>query len=451
MTTFSERHLKTGGDPRTLADYAALRDEMSKLSHPARPDVNWPLAEKRCLSLFEHNGVELQTAAWYTHARTQLAGLYGMNEGLAILAVLVSRQWGNLWPQPVHARMEIFSALSKRLQQVMRTLTLTDADLSQLYQAEEHLKALGEVLQRLALKHASQFDALRTQMHNAVVRLENSDAATERDDALPADVTLLAEAALSASISLSEPTDRVKWIYVVEPEPQPSVVVTERPSPAKPWGPFISGMLTMLVTAGAAVWGWLAIHQPDPAEAPLFASLAPLPVTLSPERLQELRHKPPSQETGIRETQQQLTRLTRLPPDWNIDYGNHLIQQALTLWPEPAKPLAQQWQRQMEAAALPAENLSGWHQGMTQLQQLANQLNALDEKRGKYMTVSELKSQVFAITQSFSRAVPVEEQLRQLSGLPEGQPWPVAQQSQTEQHLQQLIIRYVLLKQKTPE
>lgn len=38
MPTFPERHLKTGGDPRTLADYVALRDEINKLTHPARPD-----------------------------------------------------------------------------------------------------------------------------------------------------------------------------------------------------------------------------------------------------------------------------------------------------------------------------------------------------------------------------------------------------------------------------
>lgn len=31
------------------------------------------------------------------------------------------------------------------------------------------------------------------------------------------------------------------------------------------------------------------------------------------------------------------------------------------------------------------------------------------------------------------------------------QPWPAAQQSQTEQHLQQLIARYALMKQKTAE
>lgn len=94
MNPVNTYHLKPGGDPRTLADYVSLRDEMSKLTHPARPDVNWPHAETLCLSLFEHNGVELQTAAWYTLARTHLSGLYGMNEGLAILDALLSRQWG---------------------------------------------------------------------------------------------------------------------------------------------------------------------------------------------------------------------------------------------------------------------------------------------------------------------------------------------------------------------
>lgn len=444
MTTFPERHLKTGGDPRTLADYAALRDEMSKLSHPARPDVGWSYAEKLCLSLFEHNGIELQTTAWYTLARTQLAGLYGLNEGLAILAALLSRQWGNLWPQPVHARMEILSSLSKRLQQVMRMQTLTYSDLSQLYQAEEHLKALGDVLQRLELKHASQLDVLLTLMHNAAVRLENSDGATGYGYTSPVTVP--------ASARISEPTERVKWVYVAHPEPQPNIgVVTEPPPPAKPWKPFVAGMLTMLAAAGGTAWGWQAMHQPDPVQAQLTASLVPLPVALSPAQLQALPQSMLSPETGISQTRQQLARLAQLKPGWAVSYGDALVKQALTLWPEQAKPLAQQWQQQVAAQALPVVSLNGWYQGMAQLQQLTNQLNALDEKRGKYMTVSELKSQVFVIMQSFNRAIPAEEQLRQLSVLPEGQPWPAAQQSQAEQHLQQLLVRYALLKQKTVE
>lgn len=62
------------------------------------------------------------------------------------------------------------------------------------------------------------------------------------------------------------------------------------------------------------------------------------------------------------------------------------------------------------------------------------------------MTVSELKSAVFAMSQSFSHTVPLEERLRLLSILPAGQPLSAAQLNQTEQHLQQLIASYALLK-----
>jgi type VI secretion system protein VasL len=154
--------LKTGGDPRTLPDYAALRDELSKLTHPARPDVNWQYVERLCLSMFEQNGVELQTAAWYTLARTHLSGLAGLNEGLAILEALISHQWDVFWPKTLHARMEILSGLSQRLQQRMRMLPLNSSHLSELYRAEALLTRLGSVLQRLELKHLSQFDTLRT-------------------------------------------------------------------------------------------------------------------------------------------------------------------------------------------------------------------------------------------------------------------------------------------------
>ena len=433
MTTSPERHLKTGGDPRAVADYVALREEMSKLTHPARPDVDWPYAEKLCLSLFEQNGVELQTAAWYTLVRTQRAGMYGLNEGLAILAALVSRQWENLWPRPVNARMEILSSLSKRLQQVMRTLPLTRSDQSQLYQVEAHLKALEKVLQRLELKHVSQLDALLTQVHNAAVRLENSAHET-----VETEETVIPDTAI-------DPPDRTKWVYVA----QRDIDAVSAPSqPTKPWMSFAAGMLTMLVVAGAAVWGWQAMHQPDPVQAQFTASLAPLSVALSPAQLQAMQNNPLSAETGISQTAQQLARLAQLKPDWAVSHGGQLVQQALTLWPEQAKPLTLQWQQQIAAQALPSENLSSWYQGMTRLQQLANQLNALDEKRGKYMTVSELKSQVFTIMQSFNRAIPVEEQLRQLSAVNDEQHWPVAQQNLAELHLQQLIARYALLKQK---
>ncbi|MGP6137218.1 VasL domain-containing protein [Enterobacter chuandaensis] len=455
------RIVKTGGDPRLFSDYAALRDELSKLTHPARPDVNWRYAEKLCLSLFEQNGVELQTAAWYMLARTQLAGLLGLNEGLTILEALISHQWGALWPQSVHARMEILSSLSQRLQQRMRSLPLNYSDLSQLYRAEQLLTGLGEVLQRLELKHLSQLDTLRTLMHNSAVRLENSDGITSTGSSIQPGIVLPATVMNDATASTRDfaggpdedkPESAVKWIYVAQPEQQPNVeVLAAMPAPVKKWKSFVVGMCTMLVISIVSVWSWHFLHRPDPLQNKLAASLDPFPAPLTSEQLEMLRQQTPLPQDLIAQTQHQLARLDKLPPDWNLAYSRKLTEQAQELWPEQAKPLAQKWQQQLNAAALPTEQLNGWHQGMMKLKQLSDRLNGLDEQKGKYMTVSELKSVVFSTIQSFNKSVPAEEQMRVLLQNPEREPLPAAARAQLEMHLKQLTARYAVIQENASE
>ncbi|ABP61571.1 VasL domain-containing protein [Enterobacter sp. 638] len=455
MNDITPRKIKTGGNPRMLPDYAALRDELSKLTHPARPDVDWRCVEKFCLSLFEQNGVELQTAAWYTLTRTQLDGLFGLNEGLAILEALISHRWGTLWPQPVHARMEILSSLSQRLQQRMRSLPLNYCDLSQLYRAEKLLKSLGEVLQRLELKHLSQFDTLRTLIHNSAARLENCDEITTLHSGSGLSARVMKGAAASTEAHTDSPLEEniasdstVKWVYVAQPEPLAKVEgLAAMPTPVKKWKSFAAGMFTMLVISIVTVWAWQYLSRPDPLQIQLAASLAPITAALSPAQLDVLRQQSPLPQTVIAQTQQQIARLDKLPPDWNIARSRQLVDQAQVLWPEQAKLLAQQWQQQLNAAALPTEHLDGWHLGMTKLQQLSDRLNGLDEQKGKYMTVSELKSVVFSAMQSFNQSMPAEERLRVLSQIPAGQPLPSAAKAQAEMHLKQLIARYALVAQ----
>jgi len=461
MNDITQRKIKTGGDPRTLPDYAALRDELSKLTHPARPDVNWRYTEKLCLSLFEQNGVELQTAAWYTLTRTQLAGLFGLNEGLTILEALISHQWGALWPQQVHARMEILSSLSQRLQQRMRSLPLNYSDLSQLYRAEQLLTVLGEVLQRLELKHLSQLDTLRTLMHNSAVRLENSDGITSTGSSIQPGIVLPATVMNDATASTRDfaggpdedtPESAVKWIFVAQPEPQPNVeVLSTMPAPVKKWKSFVAGMCTMLVISIVSAWSWHFLHRPDPLQTQLAASLAPFPAPLTSEQLGMLRQQTPLPQDLIAQTQRQLARLDKLPPDWNLAYSRKLTEQAQELWPEQAKPLAQKWQQQLNAAALPTEQLNGWHQGMMKLKQLSDRLNGLDEQKGKYMTVSELKSVVFSTMHSFNKSVPAEEQMRVLLQNPEREPLPAAARAQLEMHLKQLTARYAVIQENASE
>jgi type VI secretion system protein VasL len=156
-----------------------------------------------------------------------------------------------------------------------------------------------------------------------------------------------------------------------------------------------------------------------------------------------LRQQSPLAQTGITQTQQQLARLDKLPPDWNIVYSRQLVEQAQALWPERTKPLMQQWQQQINLSVLPVDALNGWHEGMIRLQALADKLNALDGQKGRYITVSELKSQVFGMMISFRQAVPLEEQFRQLRLLPDDSPLRQQQILQAEQHLRAQIYSLV--------
>ncbi|WP_217479103.1 VasL domain-containing protein [Enterobacter chuandaensis] len=439
MNDITPRKIKTGGDPRTLPEYTSLRNEMNKLSHPARPDVNWLYVEKCCLSLFEQNGVELQTAAWYTLARTHLSLLTGLNEGLAILEALISRQWDVLWPQALQVRMEILSSLSQRLQQLMRMLPLDKGDLSELYSAEALLTRLGEVLQRLELKHLSQFDTLRMLIHSSAAKQENSNGVTDLNES---------RAGSESPPERGEPTEEVKWVYVVQQE-------TERnsedritaPGYVRSWKPFVAGACSALVVCIAVAWGGGLLSRPDPLTAQIAASLAPLPEALTPVQQNALTQRGTLPSTFIADTQQQLARLDKLPPDWNISYSLQLLEQLQTLRPEESKALIIQWQKKFDAAALPVDAMNSWYQGMMKLQQLSNRLSSLDEQKGKYITVSELKSVVFSTIQSFNHAIPAEEQLRRLSQYPAGYALPEAERTQLELHLKQLATRYAQIKQ----
>jgi len=407
----NHNQLKTGSDPRALPDYVALRDELAKLSHPARPDVNWARVEQLSLSLFRQNGVELQTVCWYTLARTRQAGMNGLNEGLAIIEALLMHQWGVMWPQPVHARMEILAAFSQRLQSMLRTLSLRYADLPLVYQAEQHLNGIRQVLQRLELKNVSQMGELCTFMHNAATRLENMDAESSDNNA----VILPASSCDSPGPTPAAPSEPL--VYVAREEPVAPRIVTDSSKPAakKPWKSFAAGMLTMLILAAAGLWSWQIIRPVESSPVPVLADKTAL------------------------------TELGQFSPLWLQNYGFELAARAK---PEDSDSLKAQWQQHIIGNALPSEALSGWHQGMEGLRELTRRLNALDERKGKYLTGSELKSMVFAITQNFGRSVPVEEQLNQLAQIESGAPLPAALLSQTDMRLNQLLNRYALIKQQ---
>lgn len=183
MMTQTE-HYSPGGDPRALADYRALRAEMTKLTHPARPDVHWAQVETLARRLWETHGVDLQTAAWHTLARLHLAGLTGLNAALAQLQTLTARHGSALWPLNTRARQKIFTELARQLQAALRICRLaTAADLRLLQQTAAQVRVLAQTLKAQEACHDDSFAGLLQQIEQTARRLRNAlqaaPAATE--------------------------------------------------------------------------------------------------------------------------------------------------------------------------------------------------------------------------------------------------------------------------------
>lgn len=250
MTSSQPRFVKTGGDPRGFAEYAALRQEMQKLAHPARPDVDWPHVSALCLTLFEQNGVELQSAVWYTLSRAHSAGTSGMTEGLSVLVTLITREWPTLWPQPAHSRIELLAGLSRRLQQFLRTQTITESDLTALSQAARLLSEAVDHLQRFELRQLSQLDSLLGRVRREVVMLERCDVLTSDTVITRPEVAPIEEPALA--LADAEVSGRM---YVPTPDaPAPDLRQLRRRA-------FISGVGATLLSVSLITAAYYFVKQ----------------------------------------------------------------------------------------------------------------------------------------------------------------------------------------------
>lgn len=159
--------IHAGGDPRALPDYQKLCQEMAKLSHPACPDVDWQFIERCCLALFNSNGADLQTASAYALARSHLAGLEGMSEGVTVLGSLFQTD-SKPWPRGVSARAEILGQLFGQWQAVLREMDINICDLADLGRLNLKLEQLHLTL----LDHTPvpTLEALRQQIAQRAAR-----------------------------------------------------------------------------------------------------------------------------------------------------------------------------------------------------------------------------------------------------------------------------------------
>ena len=404
-----------------------------------------------CLRLYEHNGVELQTVSWYTIARMHTAGLSGLNEGLALIVALTRHHWSVMWPLNTHARLEIITGLFSRLQKTLRAMPPDERDnLPLLYQTETCLKTLSDILARHELKQSSKVALPEAMVKEYITRLENqpvqgdvSSPVTLPDQALRFD---------APDVQGHQLLPHSRLVYVVsETKAEPTSSLQK--SPPTFLKPFVTGVCAALLAVSVAIPGWQFLTQPLPAEQQLRALLTPPPDVLSADQMTQLSRTLLNHASEwITLSGQQITRLTELPPTYNLQRSAQLLQQLTVLFPgnPRVQEMVDNWQKSVRSRALPEDAMTGWNEGMIRLQQLAERLNRLDEQRGRYMTVSELKTEVFGIMQAFNRHIPAEEQLRRYDEV-RNQNGSEQQQKQAEMALNQLINRYQIEHAGKPE
>ncbi len=178
MTALFEMRIRSGGDPRGFGEFMALRNELAKLSHPARPDVDWNKVEQLCLTLFQKNGAELQTAASFALARSQRHGLAGMAQGVALIEAL-GCEWPRLWPSKASARLDILAWLFAQLQPLLRSLELDALSLPALVHLDMELERLNQRLERQVQVPLVTLQALRQQVGSLMQRLERNRSSGE--------------------------------------------------------------------------------------------------------------------------------------------------------------------------------------------------------------------------------------------------------------------------------
>ena len=300
------------------------------------------------------------------------------------------------------------------------------------------------------LKQSSKVALPEAMVKGYITRLENQPVQGE----VSSPVTLLAQALRLEAPDVQEhqtlPHSRL--VYVVsetKAESGKENTHSLQKSPPTFLKPFVTGVCAALLAVSVAIPGWQFLTQPSPAEQQLRALLTPSPDVLSADQMMQLSRTLLNHASEwITLSGQQITRLTEFPPAYNLQRSVQLLQQLMVLFPDNPRvqEMVDNWQKSARSRALPEEAMTGWNEGMTRLQLLAERLNRPDEQRGKYMTVSELKTEVSGIMQAFNRHIPAEEQLRRYDEV-RNQNSSEQQQKKVENGLVELVSRYWVLTQ----
>lgn len=235
MTALFEMRIRVGGDPRIFSEFTALREELAKLGHPARPDIDWAKVEQLCLTLFHNNGAELQTTASFALSRSQRHGLEGMAQGVTVIEALCS-EWPNVWPPMESVRLEILAWLFAQLQTLLRGLEICTATLPALVRLDGELERLAMQLTRQGQLPLVTLQALRHQVGGLMQRVARNGASGER---------------LPVSTRIPEPAF-VMPVVILPAPPMPEVL----PDASKRKRGITLWLCALIAVIALASWAW---------------------------------------------------------------------------------------------------------------------------------------------------------------------------------------------------
>ncbi|MCK9781375.1 MULTISPECIES: VasL domain-containing protein [Enterobacterales] len=452
--------LSIGGDPRVFNQFLAIKEELDKRFHPARPDINWQYVHELCISLFNQNGVDLQTASWFVICRQNQAGLDGLNEGLYLIHKILTQHWQTLWPIQTHTRINILSSLSQQLILGIRGTTFVYSDLPILYQIEELLKNINHHFKTLEIKHLVQFDYLENLIIAQARQLENADTldnnfnspelspTINKEDKNPTKIIDIALSTSSPSSNTNESIESPKTYISSSISLEPSMKKTSR---QELWRGVLIGAIISSLFFFILFYFWLSeLKNNDLTDAfpyiPTINAHAGSLIEQQTANGQHITKTLNSEQIDI--IQQRLDELTLLSPIWAQRYGLEIITYLNEQYEDNTELLSftQLWKNNLKINATTDEQLNQWSKGMTELDGLSQRLDSFDGNPKSYITGSELKSIIFKARQHFNQAKPLEEELRLLEKQPTQNTVSDYEYQQIDNHFKQLLNRYALLR-----
>ncbi|MGY6037387.1 VasL domain-containing protein [Aeromonas sp. AE23HZ002T15] len=464
-----QQALNVGRDPRMLPEYEALRAEINKLSHASRPEVDWLRIHQLASQIFEKHGVDLQTAIYFTLARSRLQGLNGFTEGCEFLANLIVTQWDSFWPpvQQERARIEMLDWFIARISDVIRQYQISHEDKRLVYRCERALQLISEKLHNAGLSRIPRVENLvhfiegYTHLFDEAEIVIVSDEPGLKDELqIPPMVYFKGDMDQGSTSSSAQTSPHLPQGSILvgreKGQVKPTVLKIEQHRKQRPaWFWFGCGLLSCALPV-MAWFGWQ--HQQEAkvlAAQRLQQPAAELPRVLSYDDIRQARIVLGEQALQGMESelvaryQSQLARLEQASPLDGYRYGEGLRSSLLMLYPDSlaVKALDKQWQNALAGQQGDPISVPTYLDARAGVDALLDQLLELERQR-KTVTISYLKSQLYEVQKNLMQNIPFSLRLNELEARKAAQePITAADLKGLENDLKALNVRLYQLQQ----